>query len=400
MAAVLSPSASAASAREAARRWGASKKTSVSARSRRRSKKARRGPLPGGREAEKQVRNAGQPGDRERGDGRGRPGHDPDLVSGFRRGGDQTPSRVGHAGRAGVGDVRDVLAAGEAVEELADARRFVVLVARQPRGVEPETRRELARDARVLAEDRRNAAQRGNGAGRQILEISDRGGDDVELSRVRHAPRIDKIGRWGKWGAGRRWRPPPCFLRRRARPGRRFSTGSRRRWTAERSPNRRCARTVLTAGLARSASETETQFRDRVLSAMIDDYLRYRDALRFAPSSPDAAAVDEALRKLRQRLQSEGKDPDREFREAGMTIEEVRASIEKQMVVSQYVRERFSALAFISPEDLQAEYDGPFSAEYRRAGRPVPPSRRWRRTSARSFGRAARRTRSTSGRRI
>jgi hypothetical protein len=132
-------------------------------------------------------------------------------------------------------------------------------------------------------------------------------------------------------------------------------------------------RTILTAGLTQSAAESEMQFRDRVLSEMIDDYLRYRDALRFAPASPDAAAVDEALRKLRQRLQSEGKDPDREFRTAGMTIEEVRASIEKQMVVSQYVRERFSALAFISPEDLQSEYEGPFAEEYRRAGRPVPP---------------------------
>jgi hypothetical protein len=132
-------------------------------------------------------------------------------------------------------------------------------------------------------------------------------------------------------------------------------------------------RTILTAGLAPSAGESEMQFRDRVLAAMIDDYLRYRDALRFSPASPDAAAVDEALRKLRQRLQSEGKDPDREFRAAGMTIEEVRASIEKQMVVSQYVRERFSALAFISPEDLQAEYEGPFSETYRRAGRPIPP---------------------------
>lgn len=132
-------------------------------------------------------------------------------------------------------------------------------------------------------------------------------------------------------------------------------------------------RAILTAGLAPSASESETQFRDRVLSAMIDDSLRYRDALRFSPASPDAAAVDAELRKLRQRLQSEGKDPDREFRAAGMTIEEVRASIEKQMVVSQYVRERFSALAFISPEDLQAEYEGPFSDAYRRAGRPIPP---------------------------
>ncbi|MGH9442445.1 MAG: hypothetical protein ACRD16_09225 [Thermoanaerobaculia bacterium] len=132
-------------------------------------------------------------------------------------------------------------------------------------------------------------------------------------------------------------------------------------------------RTILTAGLAPSPPESEMQFRDRVLSEMIDDYLRYRDALRFSPASPDAAVVDSALRKLSERLQAEGKDPDKEFRAAGMSVEEVRASLEKQLVVSQYVRERFSGVAFISREDLQAEYDGPFSAGYRAAGSPVPP---------------------------
>jgi len=132
-------------------------------------------------------------------------------------------------------------------------------------------------------------------------------------------------------------------------------------------------RTILTSGLAPLPNESESGFRDRVLSEMIDDYLRYRDALRFSPAPPDAAAVDSALARLRGRLKSERKDPDDEFRKSGMTVDEVRASIEKQLVVSQYVRERFSALAFTSTEDLQKEYEGPFSEAYRQAGRPIPP---------------------------
>ncbi len=132
-------------------------------------------------------------------------------------------------------------------------------------------------------------------------------------------------------------------------------------------------RTIVTADLHPEPRESETRFRDRVLSEMIDDSLRYRDALRFSPAPPDAAAIDAALEKLRDRLRGEGKEPDSEFRRAGMSVEEVRASIEKQLVVSQYVRERFSALAFVSPEDLQKEYDGPFADSYRQAGRPVPP---------------------------
>jgi hypothetical protein len=133
------------------------------------------------------------------------------------------------------------------------------------------------------------------------------------------------------------------------------------------------ARTILTAGLSPASEESPSRFRSRVLDEMIDDYLRYRDALRFSPAPPDAATVDAALARLRQRLASERKDPDSEFRHAGMTVAEVRASIEKQLVVSQYVRERFSVLAFVSPEELQKEYEGPFSGKYRAAGRAVPP---------------------------
>ena len=136
-------------------------------------------------------------------------------------------------------------------------------------------------------------------------------------------------------------------------------------------------RTILTAGLQPSADESAMQFRDRVLSAMIDDYLRYRDALRFSPAPPDAAAVDGALRKLRQRLRSEGKDPDAEFRQAGMSIEEVRASIEKQLVVSQYVRERFSVLALVSAEVSPLSTAEEESREEVRARRTAEEVEKW-----------------------
>ena len=132
-------------------------------------------------------------------------------------------------------------------------------------------------------------------------------------------------------------------------------------------------RTILTANLQPEPGESPTRFRDRVLSEMIDDSLRYRDALRFSPAPPDAAAIEAALNNLQGRLKAQGKDPDSEFRLAGMSVDEVRASLEKQLVVSQYVRERFSVLAFVSAEDLQKEYEGPFAGAYREAGRAVPP---------------------------
>jgi hypothetical protein len=105
---------------------------------------------------------------------------------------------------------------------------------------------------------------------------------------------------------------------------------------------------------------------------MIDEYLRYRDALRFLPAAPDPAKVDAALDSVRTRLRASGKDPEAEFRAAGLSEVEVRASLERQLVVTQYVRDRFAALAFVSPEDLDQEYAA-VAEEYRKTGRVPPP---------------------------
>jgi hypothetical protein len=78
------------------------------------------------------------------------------------------------------------------------------------------------------------------------------------------------------------------------------------------------------------------------------------------------------LEAVRARLRAAGKDPEAEFRAAGMSDPEVRASLERQLVVTQYVRDRFAALAFISPEDLDQEYAA-VAGEYRKTGRTPPP---------------------------
>lgn len=132
-------------------------------------------------------------------------------------------------------------------------------------------------------------------------------------------------------------------------------------------------RATLTGGIPREAGEDNGAFRARVLSEMIDEYLRYRDALRFSPSPPDAAEIRKALEALRARLSSEGKNPAAAFREAGLSEEAVRAAIERQLVVTRYVRDRFSALAIIGEEELRQEYDGAYSGEIRAAGRSIPP---------------------------
>lgn len=132
------------------------------------------------------------------------------------------------------------------------------------------------------------------------------------------------------------------------------------------------ARAIVTGGIPRAAGEAEGSYRSRVLSEMIDEFVRYRDALRFSPAPPDAAEIRKAFEGLRARLVSEGKDPAAAFRDAGLSEETVRAAIARQLVVSRYVKDRFSALAIVAEDELRQEYEGAFSSELKAAGRAVP----------------------------
>ncbi len=130
---------------------------------------------------------------------------------------------------------------------------------------------------------------------------------------------------------------------------------------------------MAVSAIAPEPGEDAAAHRGRVLDALIDQRLQYREALRFGPAVPDAAEVDAAMKKLRERLQSEGRDPAAEFAAAGMTVEDVRASLARQLVVQNYLQERFRPIALADDERAREEYDTRYSAERRAAGAPVEP---------------------------
>lgn len=130
---------------------------------------------------------------------------------------------------------------------------------------------------------------------------------------------------------------------------------------------------MAVSAIAPEPGEDPAAHRRRVLDALIDQRLQYREALRFGPAVPDAAELDAALKKLRERLQSEGRDPAAEFAAAGMTLEDVRASLARQLVVQNYLQERFRPVALADEERAREEYDTRYTAERRAAGAPVEP---------------------------
>jgi hypothetical protein len=138
-------------------------------------------------------------------------------------------------------------------------------------------------------------------------------------------------------------------------------------------PESAVRKAILLSPLERAPGESDQSFRARVLDALIDQQLEYEDALRFGPEPPDAAAVEEATARIVDRLRAEGKDPEREFARAGMTLDDVRSSVERQLVIQRYLRERFRPMGLADDEGARAEYDERYAPERRAAGEVPAP---------------------------
>jgi hypothetical protein len=132
-------------------------------------------------------------------------------------------------------------------------------------------------------------------------------------------------------------------------------------------------RAMVVSALEPRPGEDSEAFRGRVLDALIEERIEYEDAARFGPAAPNAFEIDKAMSTLRERIRSTGKDPDAEFARSGMTVDEVRVSIERQLVISSYLRERFAPIAYADEEQARDEYEKRFVPEQKAAGvAPAP----------------------------
>ncbi|HTD53155.1 MAG TPA: hypothetical protein VK780_09035 [Thermoanaerobaculia bacterium] len=129
---------------------------------------------------------------------------------------------------------------------------------------------------------------------------------------------------------------------------------------------------MVVSALRPETGESPASYRARILDALIDEKLQYEDAVRFGTSPPDAADVQEAMRKLRARLVAEGKDPEAEFAAAGMTADEVRASVERQLIIQRYLWDRIRPIA-VADDRTREEYDKFYVPEQRAGSLPVQP---------------------------
>jgi parvulin-like peptidyl-prolyl isomerase len=138
-------------------------------------------------------------------------------------------------------------------------------------------------------------------------------------------------------------------------------------------PESEVRKAMVVSALQPEPGELPGAFRSRILDALIDQHLEYEDAQRFGSAPPDAAEIEAAMRRLEERLRAEGKDPAAEFTRAGLTREEVRATLERQLLIQRYLKERFNPVALADEERAREEYEKFYVAERRAAGLPVAP---------------------------
>ncbi len=117
---------------------------------------------------------------------------------------------------------------------------------------------------------------------------------------------------------------------------------------------------------------TEEEYRREVLDALIAQALRYRDVERFGAQDIPSDTIEARVVEIQRRFPTEA-----EFTaalpRAELTAEELRALVKRQLQVEAYIQERFAPLVFVTNEEIDEYYRGPWREQRRERGLAVPP---------------------------
>jgi hypothetical protein len=119
------------------------------------------------------------------------------------------------------------------------------------------------------------------------------------------------------------------------------------------------------------SSESEDDHRHDVLDALIAQALRARDAERFGQIDIPADAIEARVVEIQNRFKSI-EDFSTALTRTEITGEELRTLVKRQLQVEAYIQERFAPLVFVSNEEIETYYRGPWSEGRRQRGLPIP----------------------------
>lgn len=122
----------------------------------------------------------------------------------------------------------------------------------------------------------------------------------------------------------------------------------------------------------REEDENEESYERRVLDLLIEEKLRFHEVDRFGFAEVPVEAVQDELEKIEQGIGGQ-QALDRRLEEAGLTRQDLRQIVARQVMVLIYVEERLGARVFVGLEDIRQYYDEVLVPQMQQDGRTAPP---------------------------
>lgn len=122
----------------------------------------------------------------------------------------------------------------------------------------------------------------------------------------------------------------------------------------------------------RRPGESDQALRERALEGLIEQRLRYQAAERFGFGRVSVEEIEAQVRAVAARFDSRAAFRER-LAAVGMSEEELRQLLARQLMVLNYVDERLGARVFVSLDDIRAYYQDELVPRLQEAGQEAPP---------------------------
>lgn len=123
--------------------------------------------------------------------------------------------------------------------------------------------------------------------------------------------------------------------------------------------------------VSRNEGESDDDFRRRTLDLMVAERLRAHEVDRFGFTEISLAEVEQAVAALASRFPSRRAFDDR-IEEFGLTMNDVRQLVARQVMVLTYVDERLGPRVFVSLDDVREYYESVLTPEMKKRGQAIP----------------------------
>ena len=123
--------------------------------------------------------------------------------------------------------------------------------------------------------------------------------------------------------------------------------------------------------VSQGADESDLVFRRRVLDQMLAERLRAHEVDRFGFTESSLAQVDRAVAALESGFANHRAFEER-LSEFGLTMDDIRQIVARQVMVLTYVDERLGPRVFVSLDDIREYYDSVLTPEMKSTGQSVP----------------------------